>query len=144
VNERRAGVDSGPTWDLPDQAGAPAPDLPPDTTQDATAAVAPEPTSPRTPLKPAYLILGDDLPKVEYALRRLRARIVEQSGSDLNIDEFDASVHGSVEVVNAANTLAFLGGTRLVLVQNVQAWLKTDKEIVVAYLKSPAPAAWLW
>ena len=54
------------------------------------------PTSPgrpqtRAPLKPAYLILGDDLPKVEQALKRLKARIVEESGTDLNIDEFDAS-----------------------------------------------------
>jgi DNA polymerase-3 subunit delta len=101
----------------------------------------PGPTRP--PLKPAYLILGDDLPKVELALRRLKARIVEQSGSDLNIDEFDAATAGGIEVVNAANTLAFLGGTRLVLAQQVQAWLKADKEIVAGYLRSPAPDACL-
>ena len=47
---------------------------------------------PAQPLKPAYLIVGDDLPKMELALKRLKARIVEQSGSDLNIDEFDATV----------------------------------------------------
>jgi DNA polymerase-3 subunit delta len=97
----------------------------------------------RRPLKPAYLILGDDLPKVETALKRLRTRIKEQSGSDLNIDEFDASVDPGSQVVNAANTLAFLGGTRLVLVEEVQAWLKADKEVVAAYLRSPAPDACL-
>jgi DNA polymerase-3 subunit delta len=97
----------------------------------------------RSALKPAYLILGDDLPKVELALRRLKARIVEQSGSDLNIDEFDATEAGGPEVVNAANTLAFLGGTRLVLVRQVQAWLRADKEVVAAYLRSPAPDACL-
>lgn len=97
----------------------------------------------RRPLKPAYLILGDDLPKVETALKRLRIRIKEQSGSDLNIDEFDASVDPGSQVVNAANTLAFLGGTRLVLVEEVQAWLKADKEVVAAYLRSPAPDACL-
>ena len=97
----------------------------------------------RPPLKPAYLIMGDDLPKVELALRRLKARIVEQSGMDLNIDEFDASVNSGREVINAANTLAFLGGTRLVLVQQAQAWPKADKEAVAAYLKSPAPDACL-
>ena len=77
----------------------------------------------RAPLKPAYLILGDDLPKVEYALKRLKSRIVEQSGSDLNIDEFDAGEHDALQVVNAANTMAFLGGTRLVLVRNAQVWI---------------------
>ncbi len=97
----------------------------------------------RGPLKPAYLILGDDLPKVEYALKRLKSRIVEQSGTDLNIDEFDAGGQDAYEVVNAANTMAFLGGTRLVLVRNVQAWLKADKSIVAAYLESPAPDACL-
>lgn len=97
----------------------------------------------RAPLKPAYLILGDDLPKVEMALRRLKARITEQAGTDLNIDEFDASAAGAAEVVNAANTLAFLGGTRLVLVQQVQAWLKSEKEVVSRYVASPAPDACL-
>ncbi len=97
----------------------------------------------RQALKPAYLILGDDLPKIENALKRLRARIVEQSGSDLNIEEFEAGVDSAVQVVNSANTLAFLGGTRLVLVHEAQAWLKADKEIVAAYLKSPAPDACL-
>ena len=45
----------------------------------------------REPLKPAYLIVGDDLPKIEEALKRLKRRIVEESGCDLNIDEFDAA-----------------------------------------------------
>jgi DNA polymerase-3 subunit delta len=97
----------------------------------------------RTPLKPAYLILGDDLPKVEQALKRLKTRIIEQAGSDANVGEFDASVDAAGVVVGAANTLAFLGGTRLVLVREVQAWLKTDKDIVTAYLASPAPDACL-
>jgi DNA polymerase III subunit delta len=97
----------------------------------------------RQPLKSAYLIVGDDFPKIELALKRLKARIAEESGSDINIDEFDATVHPATQVVNAANTLAFLGGMRLVLVHEAQAWLKADKEVIVAYLKSPAPDACL-
>lgn len=97
----------------------------------------------RQPLKPAYLIVGDDLPKIEAALKRLKARIAEQSGSDLNIDEFDADEDSAAQVVNAANTLAFLGGTRMVLVHEAQAWLKAEKEVVAAYLRSPAPDACL-
>ncbi len=94
-------------------------------------------------LKSAYLILGDDMPKIEYALKRLKARIARQSGSDLNVDEFEASTCTGIEVVNAANTLAFLSGTRLILVRGVEGWSKADKEVVVSYLKSPAPDACL-
>jgi DNA polymerase-3 subunit delta len=97
----------------------------------------------RPPLKPAYLILGDDLPKVEHALKRLKTRIIDESGSDANISEFDASVHPAAEVIGAANTLAFLGGTRLVLVEQVQAWVKAEKEAMAAYLQAPAPDACL-
>jgi len=87
--------------------------------------------------------LGDNQPLVELALRRLRTRIVEEGGSDLNIDEFDAGSDQAAQVVNAANTLAFLSGTRLVLAQNVQAWNKAEKMVVAAYLESPAPDACL-
>lgn len=97
----------------------------------------------RPPLKPAYLILGDDLPKVEQALKRLKERIVSESGSDANISEFNASVDSAGEVVGAANTLAFLGGTRLVLVHQAQSWLKAEKEVVASYLQAPAADACL-
>lgn len=100
------------------------------------------PPTPR-PLKPAYLIVGDDAPKVDTALRRLRQRIIRESGSDINISEFDATVDGATAVVNVANTLAFLGGVRLVLVKRVDAWPKSEKESVAAYLASPAPDACL-
>lgn len=95
--------------------------------------------APKQPLKAAYLILGDDHPKVEIALRRLRARIMEESGTELNIDEFVAGQHSARDVVGAANTLAFLSGIRLVLVHGVDQWRKADKDAIVAYLQSPAP-----
>ena len=91
------------------------------------------------PLKSAYLILGDDRPKVETALRRLRARIVAESGTELNIDEFAAAQHPARDVIGAANTLAFLAGIRLVLVHDVEHWRKPDKDLIIAYLLSPAP-----
>lgn len=97
----------------------------------------------RQPLKAAYLIVGDDAPKVEQALKRLKGRIIEESGSDANISEFDAVEDSAAEVVAAANTLAFLGGTRLVLVHRVQSWAKGEKEIVAEYLKASAADACL-
>jgi DNA polymerase-3 subunit delta len=97
----------------------------------------------RKPLKPAYLILGDDLPKIGEALARLKARIAQESGSELNISEFEAPADSGSQVVNAANTMAFLGGTRLVLVHGADSWAKADKDAVAAYLSSPAPDACL-
>ena len=93
----------------------------------------------KQPLKAAYLILGNDRIKVETALRRLRVRIMEESGTELNIDEFAAGQHSALEVVGAANTLAFLSGIRLVLVHGVEQWRKPDKDVITAYLHSPAP-----
>ena len=97
----------------------------------------------RQPLKPTYLIIGDDTPKIEMALKRLRARIVEESGSDLDVDDFQAAEHSPGEVVGAANTMTFLGGLRLVLVHGVEAWRKSQKQEIVEYLESPAPDACL-
>jgi len=112
----------------------------------APRSAAPGSAAPRTarePLKPAYLIVGDDLPKIGTAIKRLKARIVEESGSDLNVSEFEAPDDSGSQVVNAANTMAFLGGTRLVLVHRADAWPKADKEQVAVYLASPAPDACL-
>jgi len=95
------------------------------------------------PLKPAYLIVGNDLPKVELALKRLKARIVSQPGGETNLDEFDAGQEPAATVVNAANTLSFLGGVRLVLVKRVELWSREDKELVAAYLRSPSPGTCL-
>lgn len=95
------------------------------------------------PLKPAYLIVGDDLPKVELALKRLKTRMVRQAGGETNLVEFDAGLHAAVAVVNAANTLTFLGGVRLVLVKRAELWSREDKDAITSYLKSPSPATCL-
>lgn len=112
---------------------------------DVPRAAAPQgaPRAAKEPLRAAYLIVGDDLPKISAALKRLKQRIIEESGSDLNISEFEAGDSSGVDVVNAANTMAFLGGTRLVLVHHADSWSKADKEQVAVYLTSPAPDACL-
>ena len=42
------------------------------------------------PLLPAYLIIGTDRPKVRRAVARLRQRVVDEAGSDLNVVVLDA------------------------------------------------------
>lgn len=96
------------------------------------------------PLKPCYLIVGDDQPKIERAIRRLKARVAQTHDGtvgDLNISEFWAEDGNAQDVLNAANTMAFLGGKRLVLVYEADNWKERDQNLVAQYLAFPAPDA---
>lgn len=88
-------------------------------------------------LEPVYLITGSDLPKIAFALRRLRARFAEGSVEHL----FAESASGE-EAVAATNALGlFGGGERLVVVEGIERWKKGDAEAVVGYLESPTPGS---
>lgn len=89
-------------------------------------------------LKPVYLITGSDDPKIEKAVRRLKDRVISESGTDLNVDVFDAGEHSAHAVVQAASTPPFGLGVRLVLVNDVGAWHKADKDVIAAFLGDPA------
>jgi DNA polymerase III delta subunit len=41
------------------------------------------------PLKPVYLIVGNDRPKVRRAVQKLRRRVIAESGSDINVASFE-------------------------------------------------------
>jgi DNA polymerase-3 subunit delta len=90
-------------------------------------------------LLPAYLIIGTDRPKVRRAVARLRKRVMDESGSDLNIVILDAE-HDSVEVLlDAAVSPGLTLGTRLLLVLNGHKWKAKARQAVVAYLQDPMP-----
>lgn len=76
-------------------------------------------------------------------MRRLRDRVVRDSGTDLNVDIFDASEESAPAVVQAASTLPFGAGVRLVLVTNVGSWHKAEKDIIINYLAIPSETACL-
>lgn len=88
-------------------------------------------------LKPVYLITGSDHAKVEAAARRLRERIVADAGTDINVDLFEALDHRAVSVIQAASTLPFGEGVRLVMVMNIGAWHKADKDALADFLSEP-------
>jgi DNA polymerase-3 subunit delta len=86
-------------------------------------------------LKPAYLMAGTDRPKIDRALRRLRARF--ESGA---VDVHDAADTTGDDAAAACNALALFGGSgRLIVVDSVEAWKAADAKAIAAYLKSPAP-----
>lgn len=93
------------------------------------------------PLEPVYLIVGRDLPKVGIALRRLRARFDAGSVEQLTAGSGTDQARGA-DVVAALNALGlFAGGERLVILEQVERWTKTDLEALSGYLASPTAGA---
>jgi len=90
-------------------------------------------------LKPAYLIAGGDRPKVDRAVERLRGRFDADA-----VEHLEAAETTGEDAVAACNALGlFGGGSRLVLVDGVEAWKADDAKAVAAYLKAPAPGTTL-
>lgn len=102
--------------------------------------------SERPPLKPVYLISGSDRPKVELALRRLRARFEPDS-----VEVVSALELAGPDVVALCNVGSLLSDTRLVVVTDVDGskkdesrpptggWKAADVEAVATYLTAPSP-----
>jgi DNA polymerase III subunit delta len=85
------------------------------------------------PLKPAYLLMGSDRPKISRALARLKTRYVDKTVEHL----FAETVEGA-DAVAACNALGlFGGGGRLVIVEGVERWKASDAQAVAAYLADP-------
>jgi len=91
------------------------------------------------PLKPVYLLTGNDRPKIVRALRRLRARFGDESVEQLAGDS--ASGADAVAACNALGLFAAGEGGRLVIVEAVERWRKADVDAVTAYLGDPVPGA---
>ena len=88
-----------------------------------------------TELKPVYLLIGSDRPKIARALHRLRVRVGEDA-----IEQLSASEAGGADAVAACNALGMFGGeARLVIVDGVERWKAADVKDVEAYLAAPAP-----
>jgi DNA polymerase III subunit delta len=103
-----------------------------------------------TPLDPVYLIGGSDRPKVELAVRRLRARVRDEDGSvealvARRADDDGEGTSGE-EAAGSCNALGLFGGTRLLVLQGAEVWgdekkATADLDALAAYLGAPAPDA---
>ena len=90
-------------------------------------------------LQPAYLIAGSDRPKVDRAVARLRGRFDADA-----VELHDALTTTGDDTVAACNALGLFGsGSRLIVVENVDAWKPPEAKAIAAYLKSPAPGTTL-
>jgi DNA polymerase-3 subunit delta len=87
-------------------------------------------------LEPVYLLSGTDRPKIEEALRRLRARVGE-GGSEI-LSAAETTGEDAVATCNAPGLFAV--GARAVVVQHVESWKAGDVKAITAYLADPAPS----
>src|SRR5439155_8019196 len=84
-------------------------------------------------------IAGSDRPKVDRAVARLRARFEPDA-----VELHDAAATSGDDAVAACNALGLFGaGTRVVVVEGVEAWKAADVKALAVYLKSPAPGTTL-
>jgi DNA polymerase III delta subunit len=86
------------------------------------------------PLKPAYVIWGEDRATIDRAVARLIARVERDGG--LPPERVKAEETPSGEVVAACEALSF-AGLRLVLVEGADAWKAADATPLVRYLEAP-------
>ncbi len=92
-------------------------------------------------LKPVYLILGSDRPKVSLAAKRLKARFGSESVEEVTGDAGGELTRGE-DAVAGLNALGLFGdGERLVVVRGMSGWKKDDAVAVAEYLEQPAPHA---
>ena len=96
--------------------------------------------SAQEPLKPAYVIWGEDRATVERALSRLVARVAREGG--LPPERMRAEETPAEDVVAACEALS-LAGLRLVIVEGADAWKAPDAAAALAYLERPNPGTCL-
>jgi DNA polymerase-3 subunit delta len=89
-------------------------------------------------LKPAYLLSGDDEPKIDAWRARLKVR-AEAEGGQGALETFDAKTDDPDRVAAAMSMLTFGTDARYYLVDNVEAWKAGDLEPLEKALADPAP-----
>jgi len=88
---------------------------------------------------PAYLVRGDDPVLVSDAVRSVVADLVGDGDPSLSVEELSGDGYDIAAVVDAAQTLPFLGDRRVVVARDVGRFLTADVAPLVAYLSDPSP-----
>jgi DNA polymerase-3 subunit delta len=89
-------------------------------------------------LKPAYLIHGDDEPKIDAWRTRVRNRAEEEGGVGA-LESFDAKTTEPDAVAAAMSMLTFGTEARYYLVDNVETWKAGELDPLERALADPAP-----
>jgi DNA polymerase-3 subunit delta len=89
-------------------------------------------------LKPAYLICGDDVAKIDAWRARLRRRAEEEGGPGA-LEVFDARAQEPGEVAASLAAMTFATGTRYLLADGVETWKAGDLDPLEADLAAMPP-----
>lgn len=92
---------------------------------------------------PVVYVWGDEAFLVDRALREIEAEVLPGGGADFNRELFEAPDASASAVVNAAKTLPFLGGRKLVLVKGAHLWSADAWQPLLPYIEAPNPTTCL-
>jgi len=89
--------------------------------------------------KPVHLIYSAHSLLLKDALERLTADVGESEGEALNVRRFAAADSDPHDIVAACQALSFLGGRRLVVVNNFLSLDENAQKTVAEYINDPNP-----
>lgn len=95
------------------------------------------------PPAPVYLFLGEAALLMEEAWNGLIAELMPQRTRGFGPERLSAREHTAAQVTARLSTLPLFGKRRLIMVQNVEEWLKDDRTLIESYLHRPVPSACL-
>jgi len=90
----------------------------------------------RNQWKSVYLFAGLETFLIEQALRQSAEQWLKDDTSGLNLDRFDAETHGPGDIIQASQTVPFLGSTRVVRIDNASQFAAADQKIITENLKA--------
>lgn len=94
-------------------------------------------------LAPIYLVFGEETYLLELAWKAIRDKVLPGGLNDFNHDVFYGKDLDPQRVVAACETLAFMGGHRMVLVRDIQAVSTANLKPLADYLGDPSPSTTL-
>lgn len=94
-------------------------------------------------MKPATLIIGDELFLRDRAVEGIMASVQKTHGDSLHKERHDAETYDIAACMESLQSISMWGSHTLVVVHNVDEWDWGKASALLEYLKSPNPAATL-
>ena len=91
-----------------------------------------------TSASPVYFLTGEEPFLMEQALEKIEKFL---KADDLNKEVFYGAETSGKDILNAAETLPFLGDSRVVIVKDAQKLEAGETQILTEYLSNPAPTS---
>jgi DNA polymerase-3 subunit delta len=93
-------------------------------------------------LGPVYVLVGDDSAAVATALQQVRSTYLPPGTEEFNLEVLDAASDtvDAAQIIGAADTMAFMGGARVVFVKHVDNLSASELEPLGAYCEQLAAA----